>query len=252
MPIIQSGPFTFETVGRSITINGEDAQCWAMFYANRRLAEKTLRSLATQNQVKEAFIDNRTAFIRSHQRPAAQRENLLSHGYRVRLVQSTETTGSHGKQLSEFLALAPIEGICRGLIDDRFPTWLVSELGCTPMNSGEFERLRVAHSAIADALQRGSTHTDDEPPYAWVADLLPEEVTTRNHAAWRAPTNIELRHVVGEESFTSVSATKAAELVGIMPQNFRKYMARDGAASHQKISFAMWHLLLHKLGVQAA
>ena len=39
-------------------------------------------------------------------------------------------------------------------------------------------------------------------------------------------------------------------MVGVTPQNFRKYTARDGASTRQGMSFAMWHLLLHKLGVQ--
>ena len=31
-----------------------------------------------------------------------------------------------------------------------------------------------------------------------------------------------------------------------------EYTAADGAASRQRMSFAMWHLLLHRLGVQSA
>lgn len=68
---------------------------------------------------------------------------------------------------------------------------------------------------------------------------------------WRAPTSWELRHVVGEGSFTGVTGAQAAALVGVTPQNFRKYTARDGASTRQGMSYAMWHLLLHKLGVQS-
>ena len=72
----------------------------------------------------------------------------------------------------------------------------------------------------------------------------------RELADWRAPTSWELRHVVGEGSFTGWTGAQAAAMVGVTPQNFRKYTARDGASTRQGMSFAMWHLLLHKLGVQ--
>ena len=88
------------------------------------------------------------------------------------------------------------------------------------------------------------------PHLSWLAGLLPADVLARESADWRAPTSWELRHVVGEGSFTGISGAQAAALVGVTPQNFRKYTARDGASTRQGMSFAMWHLLLHKLGVR--
>ncbi|MBH2008100.1 MAG: hypothetical protein I8H71_00465 [Xanthomonadaceae bacterium] len=60
-----------------------------------------------------------------------------------------------------------------------------------------------------------------------------------------------MRYIVGEGSFTRVSGAKAAALVGVTPQNFRKYTAGDSAKNRQSISFSMWHLLLAKLQIKA-
>ena len=56
--------------------------------------------------------------------------------------------------------------------------------------------------------------------------------------------------VVGVGSFIGISGAKAADLVGVNASSFRKYTAQEGAKSRQSMSYAMWHLLLHKLGVQ--
>ena len=58
------------------------------------------------------------------------------------------------------------------------------------------------------------------------------------------------RIVIGKDSETGLSGAQAAHLVGVLPQNFRKYTAADDAASRQKMSFSMWHLLLHRTGVK--
>ena len=104
-----------------------------------------------------------------------------------------------------------------------------------PVTLEQWARIRERHSA---------------PPLTWIAGLLPADVLARESADWRAPTSWELRHLVGEGSFTGWSGAQAAAMVGVTPQNFRKYTARDGASTRQGMSFAMWHLLLHKLGVQ--
>ena len=104
-----------------------------------------------------------------------------------------------------------------------------------PATLEQWARIRERHSA---------------PPLTWIAGLLPADVLARESADWRAPTSWELRHLVGEGSFTGWSGAQAAAMVGVTPQNFRKYTARDGASTRQGMSFAMWHLLLHKLGVQ--
>ena len=85
---------------------------------------------------------------------------------------------------------------------------------------------------------------------AEIAELLPAEVLTEDPSAWCAPTAAEIRIVIGKDSKTGLSGAAAANLVGILPQNFRKYTSSDDAASRQKMSFAMWHLLLHRTGVK--
>lgn len=87
-------------------------------------------------------------------------------------------------------------------------------------------------------------------PNAYIAALLPEETLTEDLAAWRAPTSAEIRIVIGRHSETGLSGAEAANLVGVQPQNFRKYTSADGAASRQKMSFSMWHMLLHRTGVK--
>lgn len=251
---IQIGPFTFNG-GRAFTHNGIPARRWQMHYGNKLVAEKTHTGAdahgITQYELQQLFGDERAAFIRAHQPKPARKPSAVTDGVRVRLVESTDRTGVEGRTLGEFLALAPISGLARGLIDDRYATWAVSDLGVTPMAADEFVRLQEAHAAIAEALAAPREDVGPSMPSAWVAGLLPDEVLAQDPGEWRAPTSWELRHVVGEGSFTGVTGAQAAAMVGVTPQNFRKYTARDGASTRQGMSFAMWHLLLHKLGVQA-
>lgn len=78
---------------------------------------------------------------------------------------------------------------------------------------------------------------------------LPEDVLTDSPEAWRYPAPAEIRLVIGA---AGLSIPEAARLVGVNPSNFKKYVRHEGAATGQKMSFSMWHLLLHKTGVQAA
>lgn len=252
---IHIGPFTFNG-GKAFTLNGVPARRWEMRYGDQLVAEKTrsgadLRGI-TQYELQQFFADERAAFISARQPKVQRKPGPLADGVRVRLVESTDRVGVEGRTLGELLALAPIAGLASGLIDDRYATWAVSDLGVTPMGADEFARLQEAHAAIADARTAPRETPGPAMPNAWIADLLPDDVLSTDPQAWRAPTSWELRHVVGEGSFTGVSGAKAAELVGVTPQNFRKYTARDGASTRQAMGFAMWHLLLHKLGVQTA
>lgn len=130
-----------------------------------------------------------------------------------------------------------VDGMTPGLIDDRAEFWLQSanRLHSMPVTIDEYAMRRQMHSAA---------------PLCWVKNLLPMDVITDDPDQWRAPTSWEIRHIVGEGSFTGISGAKAAALVGMTPQNFRKYTAADGASTRQNISFAAWHLLLKKLGVK--
>ena len=248
----QHGPFVFES-GLIMTVNGTPSRRWTMSYGEKPIAEKVVPGAdIVLADLFQAFEGERAAFICRRHRAPAPRVDPLADGYRARLVESTPVTGSQGRTLGEFLALAPITGLQRGLINDRFATWLVTDRGVMPMAAVEFANLKDAHAALADALTDSAAQPEPAMPHAWVADLLPDDVLAQDPAQWRAPTSWEIRHVVGEGSFTGVTGAQAAALVGVTPQNFRKYTARDGASTRQKMSFAMWHLLLHKLGVQAA
>jgi len=149
---------------------------------------------------------------------------------------AVELVDSDGERWAKFRTDSMMD-MTPGLIDDRAPFWIrtVDRLYSMPVTLGEYGRLRAQH---------------ERPPLAWIADLLPEDVLADDPSEWRAPTSWEIRHVVGEGSFVGISGAKAAALVGVNPQSMRKYTAREGAKSRQPISFAMWHLLLHKLGIQ--
>lgn len=250
MQDFQHGPFEFSTVGRPVTINSQQSQRWQMQYGHSVLAERTLPAQTSQGDILEAFADDRSDFIRSHQ-PLPERRDPAERTI-VKLVRSTDITGVPGKLLGEFEQRAEIPDLTAGMLDDRFETWLItgSPMCAVPMTLDEFERLRVAHNAIAAAESRAAANVVPEPPRAWIAALLPGDILTSDPEQWRAPTNWEIRHLVGEGSFTGISGAKAAALVGVSPQNFRKYTARDGASTRQGMSYTIWHMLLHKLGVQ--
>ena len=89
-------------------------------------------------------------------------------------------------------------------------------------------------------------------PAARIAAMLPEETLTEDPSAWWMPTGAEIRIVIVRNSETGLTVAEAAGLIGVLPQNFRKYTAADDASSRQKMSFAMWHLLLYRTGVQMA
>jgi len=243
------GPFSFAP-GQRAQINGQRTTEWEMHYGAERTAARRIPEDASRADIIEAFGDDRRAFIREAQPAVVPQPNSLEGGYTVRLVTSTKSTGQHGGVIDSFLCLAPIPGMSAGLIDDRYPTWAVSEIGTVePMGEDEFMRLKSAHEAIRDALLDG-IKPQQRRPNAWIAGLLPDDVLTQEPEHWRAPAAWEIRHVVGEGSFTGITGAGAAGLVGVTPQNFRKYTAQDGASTRQNMSFAMWHLLLHRLGVQ--
>lgn len=247
------GPFEYRA-GQRVTLAGRPSVEWSLRYGSERLAQHYVDADASRTAVREAFVDDVAAFVRRHRPTAARRRaspdlpNLV-----VELVESTDRVGCRGRVLGTFVAAAEIAGLSSGLIDDRYPTWLVTASApamCVPVGVEEFQRLQVAHNAIHAARAAAAPAPAPAARHAWVTKLLPEEVLTTDPETWRAPTAWELRHVVGEDSFVGVTGAAAAALVGVTPQGFRKYTAREGAANRQSISFAMWHLLLHRLGVQ--
>lgn len=243
-----SGPFAFEPFGIT-KINDSDLRRWELRYGAKLLADRRAPAGATQDQVREIFSDDIAEFVREHRPQPAPAKRAESSGFDLCLIE--EATG---RVLGGFRSAAPIAGLSAGLTDDRWPTWLVTASQPTfslPMTPDEFERLQAAHNAAhaAEFVPCPRPHIT-VPAYAWVADLLLDDVLDADPGNWRSPTSWELRHVVGEGSFTGVSGAKAAALVGVTPQNFRKYTASDSASTRQSMSFAMWHLLLAKLQVK--
>lgn len=212
------GPFAIRPLGRV----GNSHQRFEIEYGG--MTDSTTTEIGTQREVSArlaGFLADWTAELRrKHER-----------GTLVELVEE-----GTGERLALF-STDSLLGMTPGLIDDRARYWLrtADRRYSRPVTLGEYGRLRAEY---------------ERPPLAWIADLLPDDVLTDNPENWRAPTSWEIRHVVGEGSFTGISGAKAAALVGVNPQSMRKYTAREGAKSRQPISFAMWHLLLHKLGVQ--
>lgn len=224
MQDFQSGPFEYRA-GQRTKLVGQPNIEWSLCYGGKTLAERFVSAAAPRSEVQEAFSDDIAAF--------KKRASTAYAPNRFDLVDS-ET----GDVVASFFSHS-VPGMTPGLIDDRSRYWVRSENGLRsrPVTLSGFAALTAAHQA---------------PPLSWVPGLLPDDVLTVDAAEWRAPMAWEIRHVVGEGSFTGITGAKAAALVGVLPQNFRKYTAADGAASRQKMSFAMWHLLLHRLGVQSA
>ena len=210
--------------GQRTKLAGQPNVEWSLRYAGKTLSERFVPAVAPRGEVQCAFSGDIADFkARARKEYAPDRFELID----------CET----GDAVAVFFA-HNVPDMSPGLVDDRSRYWLRSanRLRSRPVTLSEFGALTAAHQA---------------PPLAWVAGLLPEEVLTLDAAEWRAPTAWEIRHVVGEGSFTGVTGAKAAALVGVLPQNFRKYTAADCAASRQNMSFSMWHLLLHRLGVQS-
>lgn len=103
---------------------------------------------------------------------------------------------------------------------------------------------------LAFIAQNKAGDSAGELEFGWIRALLPAAVLTQDAQAWLPPDSFQLAHVVGIGSFTGVLGEKAAQLVGVSAQNFRKYTASATAKNRQTISFAVWHLLLQRLHVQ--
>lgn len=213
------GPFTIAPIGAV----GPHRQRFSVSYDHRYNAE-IVTDAKTQRDVAEAAEDA-ISQLRKELKADKETSSLI------------RLTDGHGNTLSKFYAYCALPDMTPGLVDDRFDYWLKdgSGLYSQVVTLGEFANLKCQYQL---------------PDYAWIADLLPGDVLTTSVDEWRAPSAWEIRHFVGEESFIGISGAKAAALVGVNPSSFRKYTAQDGAKTRQNISFAMWHLLLHRLGVQ--
>ena len=213
------GPFTIAPMGAV----GPHRQRFSVSY-NHQYSAEIVTEAKSQRDVAEAAEEAMSTL--SHQ--------LKEDHERATLIRLTD---GHGQTLSKFYAACILPDMTPGLVDDRFDYWLKDESGkySQVVTLGEFVTLVEQHEVMK---------------HSWIADLLPADVLTTNASEWRAPTPWEIRHVVGAGSFIGISGAKAAELVGVNASSFRKYTAQEGAKSRQNMSFAMWHLLLHRLAVQ--
>lgn len=206
-------------------INGNFAREWTMKYGDDVIAQRTVENTdVVVKEVFDAFAQDRANFVN---------QARTDHGpHRVYLVdQATD-------EAVAFFDSFDMCGMTPGLINDSAKMWLRSE-------NGRYSRGLTSQQQYAAIVARHQA-----PEFGWIAGLLPDAVLSPEHSLWEAPSSWHIRHVVGIGSFTGVSGADAAGLVGVTAQNFRKYTASDTASTRQKMSFAMWHTLLHRLGVQ--
>lgn len=239
------GPFTIAPAGQ-ITLNGFQKQLFDIEYGHETMRERVPVTPGTQSQVVNQLEDALSSVASELKGPADEPEEAISIRWLHLVEQNT------GDAIDSMPWEAEIPGLSAGLTDDRFEYWLVADGRSMPIEIEEFERLKNAHYAALNARVAAEKKAPQLiPTYSWIAKLLDDSVITTDAEQWRAPTAWEIRHVVGEGSFIGISGAKAAALVGVNASSFRKYTAQDGAKSRQNMSFAMWHLLLHRLQVKA-
>lgn len=214
------GPFVIRPSGRAC-----NAQLVDVIYGSEVMRERVPVDPGTRSQVVDQLDDALSSITKELRR---EHENTRT----ISLV------NGYGEALAGF----DVEGyalpdMTPGLVDDRFAYWLRTsdEMHSQIVTLNEYARIRAEH---------------ERPELAWVADLLDYDLLTLDKAEWRPPTAWELRHVVGVGSFTGFTGAQAAELAGVNASSFRKYTAKEGAKTRQAMSFAMWHLLLHRMGVK--
>jgi hypothetical protein len=219
------GPFVL-TPEVAYRVNGLQRQRWDAWFAGKFIGSGFVDgNTPTRADVIEACSMTVSDFKSNSRREYEPRYVVLRHFQTGVVVARALTINGVFPDMRSVIA------------DDRWEYWAEatdSHLKC-PMTLQEW----------SDAVAKHSVH-----PNSWITGLLPDDVLTTDADNWRAPTDMEIRCVVGEHSFTGITGAAAAELCGVAPQNFRKYTAAAGSASHQKISFAMWHLLLQRTGVQ--
>lgn len=211
-----------------LNINGNSLTRADIEYGNETIGFMTFASNTTRRTLvqSELFQDTVRQFTRPY-----KTQNTHVH----ELVISTT-----GNAIASFTSADyTLDGMTSTLINDDSRYWLRTGDG--------LHSVAVTLNGYAALYAKYSTAM--QPKHAWIRGLLPADVLTQVASEWRAPTEWELRHVVGEDSFTGVTGNVAAAMVGISETNFRKYTASATAKNRQQMSFATWHLLLAKLGV---
>lgn len=222
MNVFNSGPFAY-VAGRKSKVYKTDSIEWSLIYKGRNLGMATVPSQAKQTEVIEALSSQLADWVNEQKKHYAPS--------RIDLIDIAT-----GDAITSFRSYS-LAGMTPGIIDDRSKYWIRS--------ADKKRSLPVNITAYSDILRKHAAAEN-----SWITGLLPIDVLIQDADEWRAPTGLEIRHVVGEGSLTGISGAKAAFLVGVTPQNFRKYTAADSASTRQGMSYAMWHLLLHKLKVQ--
>lgn len=221
------GPFTINPT-EDLYINGCAMTRANIEYENVTVGFITFASNSTCRALvqSELFQDIIHQFTRSYKTPETHIHELV-----------VSTTGN---AIASFNSTDYVlDGMTSTLINDDSRYWMRTGDGLHSV-AVTLNGYAVLYAKYATAMR---------PKHAWIRGLLPAEVLTQMASEWRAPTEWELRHVVGEESFTGVTGNVAAAMVGISETNFRKYTASSTAKNRQQMSFATWHLLLAKLGV---
>lgn len=215
------GPFTIRPSGRV-----HNSQLVDLLYGDTLMRERVVVEPGTRAHVAEQVSEHIDDAVRD-----LRNEHERSH--RIYLVDGSGESVGAGFECEASVAC----GMTAGLVDDRFPLWLRSadRLYSMPVTIGEYAAIVARES---------------RPARAWIADLLDESLLTLDRGEWRAPGQWELRHIIGEGSLTGITGAAAAELIGIDARTMRKYTATPGTASHRSMSYAMWHLLLHRLEIQ--
>jgi hypothetical protein len=235
-PHHRHGPFDFKS-SLPRDLNGFPGRRWTMLYGDQEVCERDIAGVEiTQGTLMDAFSEALETFVQKAQ-----------HRYGPTRIELIDAKG--GGPMAAFTCF---ETSRLGLVrPDMNLANKKLQLRCTKSNSvrnvhdfHEYMKIVAEHAA-----------TEQEEKNGWIAGMLHPSVLTHDQWDWRAPTSWEIRHVAARGAlvdYINMSGPKAAELVGVTAQNFRKYTAHEDAESHQKMSFAMWHLLLHRLGVQRA
>jgi hypothetical protein len=219
------GPFQMVS-GEKCIFNGNQTEVWHLYFDNADLACERISGTCTRKAVVDALSEHIHSFTRS-----IRTANTYPPVKLIRYCDDSVLATLRTKT-------GFVPGMSSGMMNDGSEHWVVHGTKATlnrPVSLLQWTHLATQHCAAEND---------------WITGILPSCVVTADEEAWRPPTEHELRCVVGEHSFTGKTGAACANLVGVTPQNFRKYTAAEGASTRQKMSFAMWHLLLHRLGIQ--
>ncbi|OHV12824.1 hypothetical protein [Kushneria phosphatilytica] len=213
------GPFTIRPVGCI-----KQGQQLDIEYGHDTVASGLIVSRGTRTHIIEQISDRLTDVVTN------LRDALECHPMELIDRQEQVLAGfSSDRELSQALGETPLSA------EADFYLCSADRRYALAVSLDEYARLRARHEL---------------PANAWIAALLPEEVTTPVYSDWRPPTGWELLHVAGEGSLTATGWQRASELTGIPAERLKRHAARVEATTQCPLGYAEWHLLLHRLAVQ--